>query len=116
MPATPQPKPKRRPYNTVLTAEERRLKASHAALTRWARTSDRAAATLAARDAKNARYYAAADEQGVTDPVIRDRMAAAAMRADMTRMRQIRLANARQRRARAAARAADVSAQAGGAA
>lgn len=65
-----------------LTPEQRRTQARLAALSRWANTEDRTAATQAARDALAAKWEAAPSPE-------------AAMRAHMTRMA---LASSKKRR------------------
>jgi hypothetical protein len=105
------PAPKRRPgrprgsrsktFNSTLTAEERSTLARAAVYAKWAQVADRTAATRAAREARNARYYAGADAAGVTDPAQREAMANAAMRAEMLSMRATQLRQ--QRLAREAA-------------
>ena len=101
-------RPGKRAYTTSLSAEERSEQARQAALTRWAHTADREAAMRAAREARNRQWYAEADAQGVVDPVLREKMAAAAQRAHMSRMRKIQLTAARQAR-EAAAQAGEAS-------
>ena len=80
---------KRRPYRHTLTAEQRSANARRAVLLRWSRTADRTAALRPARDAYEQRFYRGADAAGVTDPALRERMAADALRAEMIRLRQL---------------------------
>ena len=104
MPETqPDTRPARPAPNSHLTPEERSTLARLAVNTRWSREPDRAAATAAARAARDAGYYAGADAAGVTDPDQREAMAAAARRAEMDRMRAIQQRNRRRRAARALA-------------
>jgi len=74
-----------------------------AALERWARVADRAAATAPARRGLDARFEREVDPRGELDPVDRARRADTLRRAYLTRLA---LASARSRRAAAEARAA----------
>jgi hypothetical protein len=82
--------PGRRQYRTHLTAAERSARARRAVLIRWSKTADRAAQLRPARDAYEQRFYAGADEAGVTDPELREQMAADALRAEMIRLAGLR--------------------------
>ena len=88
MPYAPAPR-RRRPYRHTLTAEQRSANARRAVLIRWSRTADRTAALRPARDAYEQRFYRGADEAGVTDPALREKMAADALRAEMIRLRAL---------------------------
>ena len=92
MPASSQPRKRRRPSVPAAELSEHNR---HAALARWAKTPDRAAALQPANDANRARWYREADAQGVTDPVIREKMARAAQSAEMARLRALQLRRAR---------------------
>ena len=83
-------RPGRRTYRTHLTAAERSRNARQAVLIRWSKTADRAAQLRPAREAYERRFYAGADAAGVTDPAQREKMARAALRAEMIRLRALR--------------------------
>lgn len=75
--------------NTPLTAPERAALsriAKIAALTRWSRVEDRAAATAPGRRAAEARFERQVDPDGVLDPAERALRAEAARRAHFVRM------------------------------
>jgi hypothetical protein len=80
------------------TREERSIRASIAADERWSRTTDRAAATAAARQAFNDRFEQLVDPAGELAPDERTRRAASARRAYMKRL-ALRSAQSRRRAA-----------------
>ena len=53
--------------------------------------ADRTAATRAAREASERRWYAEADRQGITDPETREKLAKSARAAEMSRLRLAQL-------------------------
>ena len=79
--------PDKREYRTAMTPAERSERARLAALTRWAGTADRTAATSVSRAAADRRFYAAADALGITDEIQREMIASSARRAHLSRMR-----------------------------
>jgi hypothetical protein len=83
-------RPGRRQYRTHLSAEERSARARHAVLIRWSREPDRRAALAPARAAYEQRFYEGANAAGVTDPELREKMARAALHAEMIRLRGFR--------------------------
>lgn len=66
-----------------MTPARRKLRAQAAANARWARASDRAQGTQAARDAWAEKFANQVDPEGRLDPVERERRAASAMRSHM---------------------------------
>lgn len=82
-----------------MSGAERTLRARLAAHESWARTTDRAARTAAAREAFTSRFERQVDPDGVLDPVERARRAEHARRAHMTRL-SLRAAQARRKGAR----------------
>lgn len=83
--------------------EERRLKASLAAHSRWARTTDRTAATAAAREGLLLKFERQVDPLGELLPAERSRRAKNAAKAHMQRMSlKASQAAARRREAREA--------------
>jgi hypothetical protein len=77
--------------------QERALIARVAAAERWARTSDRTAATQPARDGHRARFRRQVDPDGTLDPAERERRVDALMTAHLLRM-SLRAKQARARR------------------
>ena len=64
-----------------LTPEQRTLRARLAAYSKWAQTSDRSAATAAARAGQEGRWERQVDPQGLLDPQERARLAESAKKA-----------------------------------
>lgn len=69
-----------------LTPEQRSLRSSIAAYTRWSRTDDTTKATAPARKAFMARFERAVDPEGTLSPDDRARRAEAAMKAHFKAM------------------------------
>lgn len=82
-----------------MTPEERTRRAKIAALTRWGKTTDRSAATEAARRGLRAKFEREADPDGVMSPAARKQAADALERAHMLRMASARSKAAQRRKA-----------------
>ena len=102
-PATPAPQPPGDPLEakTCLAREQRRTRAQIAAHTRWSRTTDRTAATAAARDAQARKLEDQVDPGRELSPELRAKLVENARRAQLIRMAH---ASARAKTARAKAR------------
>lgn len=68
---------------------------------RWSKTTDRAAATIAARQAFDAKFEQMVDPDGTLDPELRAKLAESARREHFLRMRLRREQNRRERAAAA---------------
>jgi hypothetical protein len=85
-----------------VTPEERTRRAKIAANTRWGKTTDRTAATEAARRGLRAKFEREADPDGVMNPADRARAAENLQHAHCLRMAAARAAAAKKRRDSAA--------------
>jgi hypothetical protein len=70
----------------MTTPSDRRMIASTAALTRWARTTDTKAALAPARQGFRAKFEREAAELGITDPALVFAYVDRSMRAHMTKL------------------------------
>ncbi|MBD2894785.1 hypothetical protein amrb99_37130 [Actinomadura sp. RB99] len=90
----------------ALTPEERSLRATMAAHSKWAKTGDRSEETAAGRAAFELRFYREVDPDNTLDPAEREKRAANARRAYFARL-AFKSAVARRKRAAQAQPAAE---------